>query len=453
MWLLYQAAMLAALVLAGPLLLVKRGRHYLPTLYGRFGRSQHAPAAHPLWIHAVSVGEVEVAATFLRNLSSEDAHPPLITTVTPTGQQRAQSLMGKTARVAYLPFELGFAQTAFLRRNSPACLVLVEGELWPLLQRNLKKRSIPIVMVNGRISDRSFRRLQVVQRIAPAALRPLLDPVDHFGVQSAQDRDRLLALDVDSDRVSVTGNLKFDAAAPAALDELAELVRQQAGERDILVAGSTMAREEELVLDAYAQLCESDSATPPMLILAPRHPERFLEVEQLCLERQLACTRRSTLDPASSTSPATNAQPDILLLDTLGELASTYRWSKAAFVGGTLVPTGGHNPIEPARCGAPTVVGPSMENFKEIAAAFDAEKAWAQVDSAAGLAEVWRRWLEQPDQAEAVAQRATQLLESNTGATARSIELLRRFAPVALKQAAISPKASSAEHEPSETNQ
>ncbi len=419
--------MLLALFLAGPFLLARRGKHHLETLSGRLGRNRDPAHGHPLWIHAVSVGEVEVAKTFLQqlNLRFAPGEQPstLITTITPTGQQRAREALGSVARVAYFPFEFGFAQSAFLRTNRPQSLVLVEGELWPLLLRRLRALEIPVVMINGRISDRSFGRLEQIHRFAPRLLRPLLEPVSHFGVQSQQDRDRLAAIGVESQRITVTGNLKFDADSPPQHEQLGQLIGAVACSRPIIVAGSTMPGEEAMVLDAIEEIQDLD----PLLILAPRHPERFGDVFKLCKDRDLDCIRRSALDQRPTLADRSGAR--VLLLDTLGELASTYRWAKSAFVGGTLVATGGHNPLEPARCNAPICVGPSMENFPEIAAAFDAERAWQRVVNAGELAATWRRWAEQPSEAERVANLAHGILERNQGATRRSIELLRRHAP------------------------
>lgn len=425
MWILYQLVVLVLLAVAAPVLLLKRWGHYAPTLRARLGFADEAPHGHPLWIHAVSVGEVEVARTLVRALHSAGTLVPqqiVVTTVTPTGQERARAAL-RDVRVDYLPFELGFSIRRFFRRNRPERLVLVEGELWPLVLRHTTRRGCPIVMINGRISDRSFPRLR---RLRPL-LGPLLDPIRHFGVQAQQDRDRLLALGVDDHRITVTGNLKFDAGAPPTLPALEAAVRGLAGDRPILVAGSTMAGEDEAVLEALQQLSDID----PLLVLAPRHPERFAEAADAAAARGFAVRRRSTLDlgPDSSTATPASMAPEtqcqVLVLDSLGELATAYSWATGAFVGGTLVPTGGHNPLEPARCGAPTCVGPSMENFREMEQAFDAAGAWHRVEDSDGLAEAWRRWIEQPDSAAAQSERARVLLQRNQGAVEKTLDLLR----------------------------
>jgi 3-deoxy-D-manno-octulosonic-acid transferase len=413
LWGLYQLAVGAALLLTGPLLIARRGRHYLPTLPGRLGRFR---AAGPrdgrggLWLHAVSVGEVGVAATLARALPAD--LPLLVTTITPSGQARAQAAFAGRAAVAYLPFELGFAVRRFFDRFAPTALVLAEGDLWPLLLREARRRRLPIVVANGRVSDRSFRRMRRLRYL----LGPLLAGVDRFGVQTEADRGKLLALGVPPERVAVTGNLKYEAPAPLRAGTLEGAVRRLAAGRPVLLAGSTMAGEEEEVLEALAML-----GGRALLVLAPRHPERWDAVERLLAARAVRSVRRSRLaGPPGAAIPA----PDLLLLDSMGELAGLYAIADAAFVGGTLVATGGHNPLEPARYGVPTAVGPSMENFRDMAAEFDRAGAWRRVASGRELGAAWREWLDDPAAARALGGRAARLVEQNRGALERTLELL-----------------------------
>ncbi|HQP93152.1 MAG TPA: glycosyltransferase N-terminal domain-containing protein, partial [Thermoanaerobaculia bacterium] len=345
-------------------------------------------------------------ATLARHLPP--ALPLLVTTVTPTGQERARAAFRDRGAVAYLPFDLGLPVSRFYDRLAPRALVLVEGDYWPLVLRAARRRRLPVVVVNGRVSDRTFPRLR---RLRPL-LGPLFGAVDRFGMQTAADRDRLLALGVPAERITVTGNLKFETPPPAVHPELEARLRALAGGRAVLLAGSTMAGEEEAVLDAHAAI----GAGRALLLLAPRHPERWDPVAALVAARAPGAVRRSALPEAG--------QPPAVLLDSLGELAGLYRLADAAFVGGTLVPTGGHNPLEPARFGVPTAVGPSMENFREIAAAFDGADAWARVADAAGLAAAWRGWLDDPEAAAAVGARARALIATHRGAVARTLELL-----------------------------
>jgi 3-deoxy-D-manno-octulosonic-acid transferase len=418
MWGLYQALSALLLLLAGPILLLLRGRHYLPTLSGRL--AHRLPAAPPggVWIHAVSVGEAMVAATLREGLAAWE--PLVVTTVTPTGQERARRAFGETA-TGYLPFELGFAVRRFFDRVRPRALVLVEGDYWPLLLREARRRGVPVVVVNGRLSDLSFRRQRPLARL----VRPLLlDPVAHFGVQTALDRDRLQALGVSPERITVTGNLKFEAPPPAAAPALASWLERVAAGRPLLLAGSTMPGEERLVLDAFSQARESVDA---LLVVAPRHPERFAEVWSEISRRFPRATRRSA-PPAEGDASAAEP-PAVALLDTLGELAAAYAHAHGAFVGGTLVPKGGHNPLEAARFGVPVAVGPSMENFREMAETFDRAGAWARVGSAGELGELWRRWLLDRAGAAELGRRGRELVEANRGALARTLELLAAHLP------------------------
>jgi 3-deoxy-D-manno-octulosonic-acid transferase len=415
MWWLYQALYGVLLLGAGPLALLGRGRHYLPTLSGRLGRGlgRRIGAAERggLWIHAVSVGEAAVATTLARALPP--ALPLVVTTVTPTGEERARRALAGRAGVAYLPFELSFAQRRFFAAAEPRALVLVEGDYWPLLLREARRRGLPVAVVNGRISDRSFPRLAALRRLVGPLL---LEPVDRFGVQTALDRDRLVALGVPPAKIAVTGNLKFEAPPPAPLPALARRITALAGGRPILLAGSTMPGEEERVLDAFAAAGGDRVA---LLVLAPRHPERFGAVAELLRARLPGALRRSDLDAAGA-----NDAPPALLLDSLGELAALYELAHAAFVGGTLVAKGGHNPIEPARWGVPVAAGRHMENFAEIAASFDRASAWARVRDAGELAEVWSRWLLDPAEAAETGRRGRDLVEANRGALERTLALL-----------------------------
>ena len=421
MWWLYQAVYLLLLLTVGPILLLVRGRHYLPSLAGRFGRDRTgrigASEAGGLWIHAVSVGEAAVAATVARALPAST--PLVVTTVTPTGQERARRALAGRAAVAYLPFELAPALERFFAAARPRALVLVEGDSWPLVLRETRRHRIPVAVINGRISDRSFRRLRTLKSL----VRPLLlDPIDRFGVQTALDRDRLLSLGVAPEKITVTGNLKFEAAPPAPLPELAARLGELAAGRPILVAGSTMPGEEEKVLDGFEA---AGGATAALLVLAPRHPERFDAVFELVEKRLPGALRRSRLGSDGEPAAPPRVAPPALLLDSLGELAAVYELARGAFVGGTLARSGGHNPIEPARCGVPVVAGPHMANFQEIADGFDRATAWARAANGAELGRVWQRWLLDPSAAAELGRRGRDLVDANRGALARTLELLR----------------------------
>jgi len=433
-WLFYQAALAGGMALAAPYLLARRGRHYLETLPGRLGVG-NAPAGHPgaLWIHAVSVGEVGVAATLARALPAE--LPLVVTTVTPTGQARARETFAKgpfadrRVAVAYLPFDLGPPVARFLRRFDPAALVLVEGDYWPLTLHRAARRGVPIAAVNARVGERAARQLAW----RPSVSRRLFfEPVAVFGVQSEEDRRRLIAGGVPPERIRLTGNLKYDTPPPAPEPELEERIRELAGGRPVLVAGSTMDGEDEQLLDAFRRLGGGERA---LLVVAPRHPERWGAVAEVVAGAGFRLRRRSELE----TETTGGDRPDVLLLDTLGELAALYGTARAAFVGGTLVPTGGHNPLEPAHFAVPTAVGPSMFNFRDMAARFEEAGAWRQVADAEELAAAWDGWLRNPAAGREVGERAAALLAANRGAVERTVELLRPLLEPMVEKAAERP--------------
>ncbi len=408
MWLLYQLVLAGALLVAAPFLLLSRGRHYLPTLGGRLGGRRGPATPVAVWLHAVSVGEARVAAALARRLDSE-RHPLVVTTITPTGQAEARRVLAGRASIAYHPFDLDFAIGRFLARFAPRALVLIEGDYWPLTLRRVAARGVPIAVANGRVGDRSFARLARLGRLA----RPLFAPVARFAVQSDRDRERLRVLGVPEERIAVTGTLKFDAPSARPDPELAAAVLALAAGRPILVAGSTMAGEEPLVLDAVAS---SGGAEAALLVLAPRHPERWSEVAALLDRRALDWVRRSL--------PIAGRRPAVLLLDSLGELAGLYALARAAFIGGTLVPTGGHNPIEPASHGIAIAVGPSLHNFAEIAHRFDGAGAWRRVADSEELGRAFGDWLARPPEAVALGARARQLVAAHRGALERTLEFL-----------------------------
>ncbi|MEE8367649.1 MAG: 3-deoxy-D-manno-octulosonic acid transferase [Thermoanaerobaculia bacterium] len=414
MWILYQIAIAALLLLTAPILWLRRRRHYFASLPKRLAYQLPPARGNHIWIHAVSVGEVGVARTLIEALPADV--PLVLTTVTPTGQEQARRQLGKRAQIAFLPFDLSPAINRFLACFSPRTLILVEGDLWPLLMRTLKSMSVPIVVVNGRISDRSYRRMRRLRWV----LGPLLDPVDLFCVQSTEDKDKLINLGVDSTRIVHTGNLKFDSGQPTLRPEVLDLVRSLADKRPILIAGSTMEGEDDPVLDAFIELGGGDRG---LLVLAPRHLERCDDVTQLINSKSLRTIRRSRIEAQ------TKARIDVLLLDSLGELAPLYELARAVFIGGTLAPKGGHNPLEAARHGVPIAIGPSMENFREIATQFDRNLAWHRVSGSRELATVWDLWLRDPAEAERTGLKGAKVVSMNQGALEATLEALQPYLP------------------------
>lgn len=420
----YNLALLVALVLAAPWWLFKMAttHKYRQGLLHRLGRVPPSLAsADPrpvLWLHAVSVGEVLAVSRLVAELDC--AFPALrllISTTTRTGQDLARQRFG-AARVFYCPLDLPWAVRAYLRALRPQILILAETEFWPNLLTGAFRRNIPVAVVNARISDRSWPRYRRLRRL----WRPYLSRLDRVLAQSPTDAQRLIGIGCLPARVSVSGNLKFDVRAAAEAEATRELRRRATGLR-FVVAGSTVEGEEAALLDAWPRFLAADPNFA--LVLAPRHPERFPAVAALLQNSGLDWSRRS-LWPSQPAAPLAPGQ--IVLLDTIGELASVYSLASVAFVGGSLVPAGGHNPLEPAQFAVPIVIGPHYANFRAIVddlLAHDALRIARKDTLAATLVDLLR----DPAQAAALGHRARQVFDRQSGATARSLAALRALLP------------------------
>ncbi len=417
MYFLYSLLLGAALLLLSPYFLLKglRQNKYLHNLRQRLGRlpdavRQPAPcssAPGAVWLHAVSVGEALAVAPLLKELRQRlPGRKLLVSTTTRTGQEVAAQRLDCDATF-YFPLDFAFACRRALEGVKPALVVIAETEIWPNFLRQARRRGARVVFVNGRISDRSFGRYRRFRFF----VRRALANVDLFLMQSQEDARRLRELGAPAERVAVGGNLKFDLpqpARPAFLEEL-ERVAQRA---PIVVAGSTLAGEEQKILDAL-RVCTEMDGRQAVLLLAPRHPERFEEVARLLAERGLRFIRRSRWS-------AIDGRPDVVLLDTLGELAGAYAAATVAFVGGSLVPAGGHNPIEPALWGKPVIFGPSMENFRDVARALLEAKAAYRVSSSDELGILLAALLADPVACRRAGEAARQMVERERGAAARA---------------------------------
>jgi 3-deoxy-D-manno-octulosonic-acid transferase len=365
---------LVAVYLAAPVIsamLAARGlrdRSYWRNFRERFGLGPFL-ATSPIWVHAVSVGEVQAAAALVVALRDRYPQTPvLVTTFTPTGAARARALFGGKAEVRFLPFDLPGSVRRFLDRARPRLAVIIETELWPNLYRQCRHRRIPLVIASARLSRRStdrYRRLGALFKEAVASGVVV-------AAQGEGDAERFRALGAAAERTHITGNLKFDLALPPDIGERGKALREQyAPGRALWVAGSTHGGvEEEAVLAAQRRVGARHSGA--LLVLAPRHPNRFDEVASW-LERQgIAFTRRSQSSEAdaalaASASDTVGEGPRVLLLDTLGELIYFYAAADVAFVGGSLVPIGGHNLLEPAALGLPVLTGPNNSNGEDVA--------------------------------------------------------------------------------------
>ena len=414
LWL-YRTVMVVLLPILAPWLLIayRRRRRDGLSLRQRLGWGLPEVQTGGVWVQAVSVGEVAAARSILAELRRRRPEMPLIlSATTATGLQMASGHQVADAVVAF-PLDLSCAVRRFLESVSPRVVVLLETELWPEMLAQCGRRQIPVLVANARISDRSYRRYYAIRHL----LRPLLRPVTVALAQEVKDAERLAALGIPQERITVTGNVKFDASPPSAYPPLVGQVRETAHGRPIWVAGSTVAGEEELVLDAFLQL---PSATRPLLVLAPRHPERAADVDILLAARGIPAVRRTQLG-----SP--HADVDVVLVDTVGELASLFSGALAAFIGGSLVSGGGHNPIEPARYGVPVLTGPHVRNFEAVYHRFVEAGAAEVVHDSHELAAVLSSWLADREAAARVGAAGRELLAANAGATARIADAVEGF--------------------------
>ncbi len=421
MYALYSISLTIAAILSAPYWIVRglRDRKYLRNFRQRLGwkMPQTALSGRPLWIHAVSVGEVLAAKPiFLALRAVRPDLPIIVSTVTVTGQALAQKELGGAELIFYFPFDWAFCVRRFLETIAPKAVVLLETELWPNFLHECSKHRIPVVIANGRISDKSMRRY----RLVPGFTGRMLGDISEFGVQSASDKRRFRLLGAAEDRIRVTGNLKFDFPVPDLKQQagILEMVQGALGVSDgdaIIVAGSTMKGEETLLLDAFEAVRQALPSA--RLILAPRHPERFDEVAEIMKSRGLAYRRRSQIGSGcSGTCP-------VLLLDTIGELRSVYALASVALIGGSFLPFGGHNPLEPAALGKAVVFGPEMSNFREIASLFVRDQAARQCPIGE-LSSTLIRLLSDPRSREILGQRAAATMRSNQGATESTLALI-----------------------------
>jgi 3-deoxy-D-manno-octulosonic-acid transferase len=361
MRLLYLVAVYLAVPLISLMLAARglRDRSYWRNFGQRFGLGPTL-AQSTIWVHAVSVGEVQAAAALVNALRSRYPQVPvLVTTFTPTGAARARALFGGTAEVRFLPFDLPGSVRRFLDRTRPLLAVIMETELWPNLYRQCRRRRVPLIIASARLSRRSIDRY----RRLGALFKETVSGGVVVAAQGEGDAERFRALGAAAERTHVTGNLKFDLTLPPDIGERGRALREQyAPSGAIWVAGSTHGGvEEEAVLAAQRHVGAAHSGT--LLVLAPRHPNRFDEVAAW-LERQgIAFARRSQ----SSAPAGAGAGSSVLLLDTLGELLYFYAAADVAFVGGSLAAIGGHNLLEPAALGLPILTGPNNSNSEDVA--------------------------------------------------------------------------------------
>jgi 3-deoxy-D-manno-octulosonic-acid transferase len=428
-YLLYSLATVVVLVACSPYFLYQALRHskYLGSLRQRLGYlpvSLNLDAEPSIWVHAVSVGEVLAARPVIADLRKQ--YPALrmfLSTTTRTGQQLARQSVADVDGVFYLPFDWTFTVRRTMRRVRPRLFVMVESEIWPNLLRECRARGVKTVVVNGRISRRSFPRYKLVKRW----FQRVLADIDRFCVQGDETARRLIALGADQARVVITGSLKFDALQTVPIpgrgpQRVLRFFRVRPG-RPVLMAGSTLKGEEEPVVRAFNRLRATPGGQGALLVIAARHPERFAEVERLCRQEGLSTARRTEL-PIDD-----EPRVDAVILDTIGELAHLYQIATAVFVGGSIVPAGGHNILEPAAHGKAIVFGPHMENFHEIAETFLANDAAVRVQNERELEEALLSLIGDPVRRARLGAAARALVVANRGAKDKTLAAIADVLP------------------------
>ena len=390
-----------------------RDRSYWLGLPERFGWGPALGATPTIWLHAVSLGEVSAAAALVRALRARYPQIPVIlTTATPTGRARAQALFGDTVSIRFLPYDMPGSMSRFFERIRPRLAIIMETELWPNLFRECARRGVPLVLVSARLSAKSaarYRRFgQLFSGIFSANVL--------IAAQTAEDAERFNGIGADRAQTHVVGNVKFDLGISAdILEQGRELRAHHWGARPIWIAGSTHAGEEEQVLAAHADL-QSDQPNA-LLLVVPRHPDRFDDVAGLLARRGFRFERRSI-------GNAVRAATQVVLVDTVGELVPLYASADVAFVGGSLVPIGGHNLLEPAALGLPVVTGPFNSNSKNIAQLLLQQGAALQVHDSGELGRTLRELFADPAQRRRIGAIGRRVVESNRGSVARVLELI-----------------------------
>ena len=379
----------------------------------RFGFGYPLMTGGSIWIHAVSVGEVQAAVPLIKSLKNQfPDRRLLVTTVTPTGAARVAALFGDSVQHCYIPFETPYAVTRFFNSVQPDIALILETEIWPNLYHECGQREVPLILVSARISPNS---LDTYRRFLPL-FRETLSYGIVIAAQSETDAERFRALGAAPERTKVTGNIKFDIELPQDLMERGDAFRRENFEgRPVWVAASTHDREEEQVLDAHEQL--SKRFPDALLILVPRHPERFAAVRSLLHKKGLNVVARTEGVPCTSAT-------EVYLGDTMGDVPLFYAAANVAFVGGSLVPIGGHNLLEPAALGRPVVTGPHLFHTQDIAAKFEKLGASIAVNNASQLATAVADLFADEATATDIGNRGRELVQQNRGALERLLKLL-----------------------------
>ena len=403
------------LILARLLWRSRKNPKYRFNWFQRFGRVREVGNSYDIWIHAVSLGEANASVPLIQKLIQK--YPDLrifVTTMTPTGLERIKEIFGNHVGYSYAPYDYSFAISKFMSRVKPKILILIETEIWPNMIDFCKKADVPVVMLNMRLSSTSTKNYQ---RIAWLTKKTLLQ-ITSFGVQSEKHCERLATLGVKRSSIHRTGSMKFEMKLAAGVHEIAEAVRQDWGQdRLVIIAGSTHEGEETLLATIFHELKRMHQEL--LLVIAPRHPERFDGVCRLLERNKFQLLRRTEQHGAL---PPT---VDILVADTLGELSVLYAAADIAIVGGSFISgLGGHNILEPCSVGVPVIFGPFMPNFEEISALTVEANAGIQVQNAEGLRTILSKLLIDPNLRSSMGDYGVEMINKNSGATELSLRIL-----------------------------
>jgi 3-deoxy-D-manno-octulosonic-acid transferase len=429
MYLLYSFLLTLGVIALLPRLIYDAFRHgkYVTGLRERLGRlpAIETGGRAAVWLHCVSVGEVQAARPLARAILDQyPSHALIISTTTLTGQRVARDVFrDDAAAIIYFPFDWTWTARRALRTVNPSAVLIMETELWPNFLRECRRQRIPTAIINGRLSERSFRRYQLIRRF----IKRIVNDLDLALMQTDADVERMRALGLPRERALVSGNVKFDVGAGEGDQRLTDEMRERFSFKDehaLIVAASTHSSEERIILEAFRQLRSVPVSNKVRLLIAPRHPERFAEIALLLESSGMAWSRRS--DAQSERDSCC----DVLLLDSIGELRAVYPLADIVFIGGSLTPTGGHNILEPAAFGVCTVTGAHTFNFKAIVEAFLEADALVQLpalsekDAPFALSNVFQELLANDERRQALSENARAVLLKNRGATARTIKML-----------------------------
>jgi 3-deoxy-D-manno-octulosonic-acid transferase len=385
----------------------------------RLGFVPFPPLENVIWLHAVSVGEIVSVIPLIRSLQESTSLPILVTTTTPTGSSRLQAAfkdkMGSNLYHCYFPFDIFWVWSKFFSRINPKLLILMETEIWPSLLHQCKVKNIPVIIANARLSPKSCQRYRNIRNM----LKEILDPVRIILTQSELDKQNFVSIGYDESKTKSTGNIKFDLNLPIYLDQEAKTLRQHLGDnRYVFVAASTHDGEEEIIISAYKKLKKD---IPELLcLLVPRHPDRFKQVSNICLQSGLKISTRSGMQPVSP-------DVDIFLGDSMGEMLLFYATSDLAFVAGSLKPIGGHNLLEPAALGLAILTGHHLFNFREISQKLFNNNGAILVNNEMELVDNILKLYKNPLEAAKIGKNALQVIEDNKGAMQRQINEISRY--------------------------